>query len=585
MKFANICFVFLMVINFHAYSSDFYVSVDGSPDGIGSLNHPWDLQTALDHPKDVEPGDTIWVFGGIYTGVFSSNLMGREGLPVILRAMPNEEVILDGNVESDVSAVLSIIGNNTWYWGLTITNSDSQGRNYFKDGINFLGFSNKLINCEIYNNGGNGVSFWSTATNSEIYGSLIYHNGFTGTSRGHGHGIYSQNQLGTKLIRDNILFNSFGIGLHIYTENGSIEGFVIEGNVIFNSGLPGFNYLDRNILVGGGQPADRISIRNNTIFNRPDYVSKASVQLGYDAANRNAEFSGNTLINGTLYIMKNWSSLQNTRNNYYGQNKEKELIAFDDFQNTSRPFFNYNNYFRGSINNMEFCEWVDFSNQDQNSTFNVGIPEKTNLEISANRYEAGRGHIVVCNWGNDDYVPVNLSSVLKSGQEFQIHDVLNKSGEAVVSGVYSGDVIQLPLDLSDIDLPIREDSHRDQLKHTLPEFGVFLITSVSGVDVSEEADSIQTVPLEIKRCYPNPTVDILAVDFFSPRREIVNVQIIDENGVIAHKEEYVANFGENTLIMNIASLQSGDYIISISDAFTSASCVIEKQEFGFSSPK
>ncbi len=49
-----------------AGATDYYVAPNGSPSGNGSINNPWDLQTALDQPAAVQPGDTIWLRGGTY---------------------------------------------------------------------------------------------------------------------------------------------------------------------------------------------------------------------------------------------------------------------------------------------------------------------------------------------------------------------------------------------------------------------------------------------------------------------------------------------------------------------------------------
>jgi len=42
-------------------AADFYVSPSGSSSGAGSQTSPWDLQTALNQPAAVKPGDTIWL--------------------------------------------------------------------------------------------------------------------------------------------------------------------------------------------------------------------------------------------------------------------------------------------------------------------------------------------------------------------------------------------------------------------------------------------------------------------------------------------------------------------------------------------
>ena len=59
-------------------ASDFYVSPSGSAGNTGSISSPWDLQTALNQPAAVRPGDTIWLRGGTYRSGFRSNLVGRS---------------------------------------------------------------------------------------------------------------------------------------------------------------------------------------------------------------------------------------------------------------------------------------------------------------------------------------------------------------------------------------------------------------------------------------------------------------------------------------------------------------------------
>lgn len=51
-------------------SAEFFAAPGGRPDGNGSLERPWDLQTALNQPPAVAPGATIWLRGGSDTGSF-----------------------------------------------------------------------------------------------------------------------------------------------------------------------------------------------------------------------------------------------------------------------------------------------------------------------------------------------------------------------------------------------------------------------------------------------------------------------------------------------------------------------------------
>ena len=48
--------------------------VKGTSEGNGSLENPWDLQTALYATENIKPGDTLWLHEGVYNGRFISTL-------------------------------------------------------------------------------------------------------------------------------------------------------------------------------------------------------------------------------------------------------------------------------------------------------------------------------------------------------------------------------------------------------------------------------------------------------------------------------------------------------------------------------
>ena len=64
--------------------SDHYVSPDGKGENAGTKESPWDLASAVS--KKVEPGSTIWVKGGTYTGKFQVTLADTEAAPIQIRA-------------------------------------------------------------------------------------------------------------------------------------------------------------------------------------------------------------------------------------------------------------------------------------------------------------------------------------------------------------------------------------------------------------------------------------------------------------------------------------------------------------------
>ena len=463
---------FMLAICFTMTGNSFHVKTTGTASGTGDENNPWNLQTALRHPPKVKAGDTILIHGGIYKGAFASYLRGLAGKPIIVKAVCGEEVILDGNVPEG-RAVLVFDGQHTWICGLTLTTTD-ETRTNIKDGVYFAGVNNKLINCIIRNNSGNGIGFWKPAINSEVYGCIIYHNGTIGSTRGHGHGIYTQNETGTKIIKDNIIFNSFGIGIQVYSGNAEIRGYNIEGNTFFNCGIPYEKYLERHIIVGGlRNQADSIFIKSNCFYNHSHFPSKATVQLGYAADNLNAEFTDNYLINGSFYCMSNWKSVTVTDNTIMSSNTR--VINFADINNIEKPLINNNTYYQKNLVPHLFNEWKNTSGQDAGSSIQDSTPPANAYFLRKNEYEAGRANLTIYNWENKNSVAVDVSSVLSAGDDYEVFDVSNLSGGSILSGKYTSGNISIPMQLTGVEIPFGNIPNPGIYKHTAPHLGVFLI--------------------------------------------------------------------------------------------------------------
>ena len=191
----------------------------------------------MNNPSVVKPGDTIWIRGGQYgTGgstIFNSKLVGNAGKPITVRAFPGEQPVIDGSV--------MVYREYTTFWGLEVLNSDPKRSTTIEGSIpgdilrsarfNVLAPNTKFIN-NIVHDQGEGFGFWKQAVNAELYGNIVYNNGWQGPDRGHGYSIYAQNETGTKFIHDNISFNNFGgYGVHVYGESIQLVGFRFEGNV------------------------------------------------------------------------------------------------------------------------------------------------------------------------------------------------------------------------------------------------------------------------------------------------------------------------------------------------------------------
>ena len=432
-----------------SHAAEFYVATEGSPTGDGSITSPWDLETALNQPSSVHPGDVIWVRGGTYVGNFQSSLSGTANSPIVVREYPGERATLDGNTETPTVITLTIHGQYTWFWGLDITNSnplrilDYPGSCGPRgDGVGNYAVGTKLINLVVHD-GCNGIGDWSTGlnpSNTEVHGCIIYGNGAIGTDRGHGHGLYVQNQTGTKTHTDNISFNSFDYNFHAYTEGGYLNNIVLDGNDFFNSGALG-GYATTDILVGGLHVAQNPVLSNNSVY---DSTGGTALAIGYSAGDTNV-----SLINNYLST-RSGNAIQAVKSTF-------SVVS--------------GNLFNGGISQSGGSQ--DFI------TGNTYVPAGTHptqnqIFVRPNVYEPGRANITVFNWQDLQAVSVDVSSAgLSVGQAFEVVDTQNFFGSSVLTGVYTGSAISLPMTGTAVAQPIGNAPF--PAVHTGIEYGSFVL--------------------------------------------------------------------------------------------------------------
>ena len=419
-----------------------YVDPAGLGTHNGSKGRPISLASALSAKGPVRPGDTVWLRGGIYRGNFTSELIGTPSLPIIVRAYPGECVTLDG-AASPALPTLLVRGASTTYWGFEITNSDAAragGVASRGTGLDIYGPRTRFVNLVIHD-AQNGVGFWSTAVDSELYGNIIYNNGVDSSDRGHGHSIYAQNRTGTKRIDDNILFNSFSHGIHIYTEGGFIDNFMLDGNVLFNHGvLSGVSGPQPDILVGGRRIAHNLTVTNNFLFDSPDLRGGG------------AEF-WHTLpcINATI------------EHNYFVSSHPISLNCVD-------VRFNGNNVY-GSVDRAFAADYPA-------NSFHTTKPSSPWTFVRPNRYDPSRGHVIVYNWTLQGKVDVDMTAMgWPVGTRIQIFDAERYTMGPLLSTTYEGTPVGIPMTGLSVERPVGGPVRTPS--HTAPSFGVFVVVATA----------------------------------------------------------------------------------------------------------
>jgi hypothetical protein len=485
-RFACVAWLLVFVAAAIAPGAEFFVSPEGTPQGNGSREKPWDLATALAHPDSLKPGDTLWLRGGVYRGGFASRLAGEKDAPITLRQFPGERATIDCREESK-SALFVVDGDWCVYWGFEMTCSDPDRvsatpgfGDLNRGGVHCRAGHVKFINLVIHDTGG-AFGFWSEGEGGEIAGCILYNNGWQGPDRGHGHAIYAQNRMGTKRLVENIMFNQFAYGIHVYgSERAFLEGFHIEGNVSFNNGGI-VNPDDRapNIQVGGGAPAKRIAVVENFTYHS---VPATHMRLGSGNENEDLTLERN-LIAGYSHL-QSWKTITATGNQFSGIDSLVTLelpagaglsnIRFSDNRYDSvRQKYTPLIFRRGSEVIAATWEQWRKAGFDQDGAYREGELSETQVFVRPNPYERGRAHIIVYNWDGRETIEADVSKVLPAGAKYRLVDAQNFYGASILEGAYDGQPLRIPMQPRRAPPPIgKKDFEPPAIG---PEFGVFVL--------------------------------------------------------------------------------------------------------------
>jgi hypothetical protein len=469
-----------------------FAAPTGSSAGDGS-SRPWDLQTALQGGNGkVQAGDTVWLRGGTYSNAtpVTSTLAGTASAPVVVRQYPGERAILDARGATSPTNrgdFLTVRGAYSTFWGFEVMDSDPNRSTDTRPNLIVVNASHvKLVNL-IVHDGGIGFYTFSDPLDIEIYGCLAYNNGWQDSIFGNGHGIYAKSTTGPVYLRDNILFNQFGYGLHIYTIAGpdGLTNLHAEGNVAFNNGAvtaDPVNSPSANILFGGSMP-----VRNGTLLDNMTYFSPNvgvhNLLIGFGATvNQNVTVRNNYAVGGMLLAeIGRWQSFTMTDNSFFGATSDMLWL-----RDSTRSGFQlaHNRYYRdpsaeawGYINtDYGFAQWQQVAAVGATDRTVTSDPAEPKVFLRPNRYEPGRANLIIYNWSRQAAVPVDLSSIVRVGDHYEVRNVQDLFGAAVSSGTYGGGPVDVPM-TGVTPVPLIGGSPTPP-PQTGPDFGVFVVTSV-----------------------------------------------------------------------------------------------------------
>jgi hypothetical protein len=502
---------FVLIFTIVNHGKELYVAPSGTSLASGSKENPLDLATALSKRSPAQPGDTIFLRGGKYPGKFTSVLNGAANLPITVRSHPGEWAILDSGESTNRSVILMLQGSWTIFRDFEVTSSDTKRQTSFTgpypddikrgEGVHVKGPHTKVINLVVHD-AALGIGAWSEAPDSEIYGCLIYYNGWQAPDRTHGHGIYSQNQDGTRVIRDNIIFSQFEKGIQVYgSDSAYLRNHEIEGNIVFNNGLISNSQsgTENLVLYGGTDGPQGIIIRDNFFYGSR---FEGKLVVGGEAA-KDLIFQNNYVPH--LSRIRYWQSAVVTGNTFMRDSTMMECYMDSRFlpsnyqwngnqyycqQKAYSPFNVFRASETGAVQGIgcSFSSWQQQTGFDSSSSYTFGRPSGLKVVVRPNAYQAGRATIANYNWDQLPAVNVSLSSVLTVGQPYEIRNAQNFFGAPVVSGIFTGGPVSLPM----ADLVVAQPIGVSPGLATAPEFNAFILLA-GPAPVANPVDSPPTV--------------------------------------------------------------------------------------------
>jgi len=449
----------------------------GTPGGDGSRGRPWDLATALAGGRGaVQPGDTIWLRGGVYVGRFDGTLTGTSAAPIVVRQYPGERATIDGN--------LHVHGAYAVYWGFEITQSNPVAN--ANDALETYGPNCKFINLVVHDAGKQGMSFWEDAGTSELYGSIFYNNG---THENFDHGVYAASEGGEKWIVDNIVFDNLAYGIHVYV--GSRHPFLsdvhLRGNTAFNTGaISRDGFQNANLLIGGDVRTEHMSADSNLLY-FPGTAGR-NMRLGMPRGdNRDILVRGNYVAGGAVTLLMNgWTKAEVVDNEFIGAGDIVDLSARGG--SLDAHTWRGNTYARDPAARAwryggaayDFATWQKTTALGNTGTATSAPPVTPRVFVRPNKYEPGRATVVVYNWGRQPSVRVDVSSALRPGSRYELRNVQALFGPPVLSGTYGGGTIEIPMAGVDPPRPVGRlggvGGPTPALARTGPIFDVFILT-------------------------------------------------------------------------------------------------------------
>ena len=344
-------------------ATTYHVASDGDDDDPGTQDHPW---ATLQHGADtLQPGDTVYIRGGVYQQYVTLTRSGVPGQPITYAAYPGETVWLDGqgvgskyafNLGDPGVSYIDVVGLNMRHW------HDETG-----DGACIISWRDSdhvtIQDGEFHHCGHGAISFFQDSDHITVENVYIHDNTLVGMDCGtgpcahwvlrHVRAINNGSESGDTaadgfaiedgddiLVEDCEASGNAGDGFDFKSTGTTLRRVVARGNDRDNIKLWGersslINGLSVDaglvglVLSGGGS----YTVTNNLIANRQSYGYLAVFGEDDDSAATPVRLYNTIFYNddpemgGTTVYFSAGTQLQADHNLYYNPYREEDVIC------------------------------------------------------------------------------------------------------------------------------------------------------------------------------------------------------------------------------------------------------------------
>ncbi len=373
--------------------ANYYVGPRGRANTPGTQEAPWDLGSALAGEQGVGPGDTIYLLEGTYrrrpNELLEVRLAGTAERPIHVRPAPGRHARIDGGLSIQSPSAHVWICDVEIFVSEPVPDKPVSAGSHPLDlkrphgGLHMHGGRDcKYINLVIHHCN-QGISCWKDEINPEIYGCILFGNGWRGEDRGHGHCIYTQNDEGVKTISNCIMTCPYegSYTVHAYgSDRAYVNNYLLMENICYGRGP---------FLVGGGRPSHGIRVHGN-------YLYGVDMRIGYSAPyNEDCEIRDNVVVKGKIETLRyrtvTW--------------EDNQVVPSGDLSRAGRikPI------------------------------------------LLANRYDRNRAHLVIFEWDGTDAVEVETGGFLDEGDAAELFHPEDPFGLPAAEVVCRKGRIRVPL--------------------------------------------------------------------------------------------------------------------------------------------